>query len=149
MTKFEPKFIEVSSNPVIIVGERPNTTRDGSRFALQGNRTGDYVTEAILGFSNIILTNVTNYLYPGDFRKDTTLGDGVLELMQLVETYQPSKIICLGGIAYEYAPRGNHKIIKLLHPSWVNRFMSSEREHYIKQFRDELRKSIPTHTRLG
>lgn len=142
MTTFSPKFIGDTIFPILIVGEKPNTTRDGSTFALEGNRTGDFVHEAIGDRENIILTNVVNVLYAGEFRHDMYVGDGVIDLMELINTYYPRKIICLGEIAKKYIDSIKHGITTFYmpHPSWINRFRHSTRHEYIKILSDELDK---------
>lgn len=140
MTIFKPKFIGPLSNPTLIVGEKPNTTRDGSTVSLVGNRTGDFVAEAIEDRTNIILTNVVNILYSGKFDRTFGVADGVLELVQLIEDYKPRKIICLGGIAEEFVNSivSDCPKICLRHPSWINRFRNKERLDYIKILQNEL-----------
>lgn len=142
MIKFTPKYIGVTQHPIIIVGEKPNKTRDNSTFSLQGNRTGDFVSEAIGDRTNIILTNVVNLLYSGKFDRKTGLADGILELIEMIEKHQPRKIICLGAIAAEYinSIKINIRLIKLPHPSFINRFLSSERDFYVKLLSDEIDK---------
>lgn len=140
MIVFKPKYIGLIKNPIIIIGEKPNTTRDNSTFSLVGNRTGDFVAEAIGDRENIILTNVVNILYPGDFDRYKGVADGINDLIHMFEEHKPRKIICLGGIAKEYVdsivydcPR-----VYLAHPSWINRFRSSLRHEYINILSNEL-----------
>jgi uracil-DNA glycosylase len=148
MTKYLPKFIEVSDNPIIIVGERPGLTRDGSQFALYGNRTGDFVHEAIDDKKNLILTNLYNVLHEGDFDL-RHVADGVLDLIELIEIYEPSLIVTLGKPAETYVQ--SISIIKcpiysMPHPSWINRFKSKYRQDYINQLKHELDKRVSTNT---
>lgn len=142
MIKFTPKIIGDLNNPVIIVGEKPNTTRDGSTQSLVGNRTGDFVAEAIGDRTNIILTNVVNLFYKGDFDHTIGVADGVLELIQLIEEHNPRKIICLGNIVRKYVDSivSDCPKVYLRHPQWINRFRFKERSVYIKILQDELDK---------
>lgn len=137
MIKKIPKLIDVTERPVIIVGEKPGKTRVPCQYALVGNRTGDFVAEAIEGLPNIILTNVVNILYEGNFN-GLGLREGLTDLHELINTYKPRKIICLGSVAKKYvkAPAGC-MVSYMPHPSYINRFKSSERSHYIKHLRHE------------
>ena len=143
MTIFSNNYIGVTKYPIIIVGEKPNKTRDGSTLSLTGNRTGDFVHEAIGPRENIILTNVVNELYPGEFDKNKGIAEGILNLISLIELHRPRKIICLGEIASTYIRSISiitGEIVDLKHPSWVNRFKHGERADYIKFLQDELDK---------
>lgn len=147
--KFSPKIIGPIDRPTIIVGEKPGKQRvhQQSKHSLHGNRTGDFVHTAIEGLTNIILTNVTNSLYKGDFRKDETLQEGVQELEKLFKEYLPSKVICLGAHAAKYAAsismrrhvlEKDCEVICLPHPSWVSRFHYKEKPEYIKKLTDSI-----------
>lgn len=144
LIKFEPKLIKLCNRPRIIVGEKPNKTRDNSKFSLVGNRTGDFVAEVIGERENIILTNVVNYLYEGKFDRKRHLDEGICDLIELIETYNPIKIITLGGIADEFASSltkpDDCGFFRMPHPSYINRFLSSLRGDYIKMLQDELDK---------
>lgn len=153
MVKAVPKLIGVTERPILIVGEKLNTQRPGYIYALEGNRTGDYVHEAIGDKTNIILSNVVNELYKGNFdHKHPAVAQGILELIELIETHQPSKIICLGGIARDYVLSlkpiipSDCKVVEQFHPSWVNRFKSKYRSQYIKQLSDELEQRVSANT---
>lgn len=142
--KKQPKIIKVSQRPVIIVGEKMGKQRAGQdTYSLEGNRTGDFVHEAIEGIDNIILTNVVNHYYPGNFNHDMYVGEGICDLIELFEEYNPKRIITLGNIAKDYvasikAVPHDCEVINLPHPSWVNRFKSSERFIYVKNMRHEV-----------
>lgn len=142
--KFRPKLLEVKDNPILIVGEKPGRTRDNSTYSLQGNRTGDFVNEAIGTRTNLILTNVVNVLYNGTFRHDIHVGDGLVELIALIEKFKPRKIICLGAVARDYVKSikdlNGTVVWEMPHPSYINRFLSSERSMYIKELSNELDK---------
>lgn len=135
-SKKQPKYIKVGINPVIIVGEKMGKQRIGQdKYALEGNRTGDFVHEAIDNQENIILTNIVNYYYPGNFNPNLNHMDECLkELDELIILMQPSIIIALGGIAKHYLIKLGYRkrIIEFPHPSWINRFMSSKRNKYIE-----------------
>lgn len=148
MIQYKPKFIGVIDHPIIIVGERPGKTRDGSIFALQGNKTGDYVHEAIGDRQNLILTNLYNVLHEGDF-DISKVADGILNLIELIEIYDPSLIVTLGNPARDYVQSISIvecPIISLPHPSWVNRFKNSYRHEYINQLSYALDRRIPIHS---
>lgn len=148
MTKFSPKHIGITQNPIIIVGEKPGTTRDNSTLALSGNRTGDFVHEAIGDRQNIILTNIVNEYYSGSFDHSRGLADGILELIELIETYKPSGIITLGQISHEYTMSIVHPypVWNMPHPSYINRFYHSLRGDYIKRLQNEIDKRISVYT---
>jgi hypothetical protein len=135
--KKQPKFIGVTVNPILIIGEKMGNQRKGQdKYALEGNRTGDFVHEAIGDRQNIILTNVVNYYH--DFNEH--LAEGIRDLEHIIDTYRPSKIICLGGIALKYISKLNLEIpvVHLFHPSFINRFLSSTRADHIQKLRNEL-----------
>lgn len=144
MVKKKPKYIGAISRPIIIVGEKMGQQRTGSdTYALEGNRTGDFVHEAIDDRENIVLTNIDNHFYPGIFdHKSPTLGIGIADLIELFEEVNPSKIITLGSIAKEYIASivTDCEVINLPHPSWINRFHSKNRSQYVKQLTDALDK---------
>lgn len=146
--KYTPKIIGPIDHPTIIVGERPGKTRDGSTFALQGNRTGDFVHEAVGDKTNIILTNLYNVLHEGNF-DIKYVADGVLDLIELIEIYDPSLIVTLGNPARDYVQ--SISIIKcpifsMQHPSWINRFQSSYRQDYINQLKHALNNRVSANT---
>lgn len=143
--KKEPKFISVTSHPILVIGEKMGRQRAGQdRYALEGNGTGDFVHEAIGERGNIILTNIVNYYYEGNFDKKRHVEEGLQDIIQLVLRYKPRKIITLGGIARDYIANMQRyifkdiRVVSLPHPSWVNRFKRRNRLTYIKQLSDEL-----------
>lgn len=144
MQKSIPKLIGVVDRPIIIVGEKPARQHLGkeSPYSLEGNRTGEFVAEAISGYSNLILTNVVNVLYQGNFNHGGRyLQQGLFELSLLIKEHSPSKIICLGAISSHYVNHLNPvvppdcEVISFPHPSWINRFRSKERSEYIHQLK--------------
>lgn len=154
--KKEPKFIDVTERPIIIVGEKMGKQRLGqNRYALEGNGTGDFVHEAIGDRQNIILTNIVNYFYPGDFKHTgPEIAEGISDLIHLIEEHQPSKIICLGNIAAMYTRSiriipSDCVVVEMRHPSWVNRFKSKERHEYIKLLTYELEQRIQPNQTMG
>lgn len=149
--KKQPKFFLPLNRPVIVVGEKMGRQRAGEdRFALEGNGTGDFVHEAIGDKTNIILTNIVNYYYEGNFdhKKKDLICEGILDLIHLIEFYSPKKIICLGNIAADYmrSIKTTIPIIEMRHPSWVNRFQRKHRDQYIKQLSNELEERISADT---
>lgn len=141
--KKQPKLFEPVDRPVIVIGEKMGKQREGEDiFALEGNGTGDFVHEAIGPKTNIILTNIVNYYYPGNFdhKKKDMITEGILDIIHLIEFYNPRKIICLGNIAADYVRsiKTTVPVIELRHPSWVNRFHRRDRHLYVKQLSDEL-----------
>lgn len=147
MHKSIPKLIGKIDRPIIIVGEKPGYQHKGkeSPYSLEGNRTGDFVAEAIGNSTNIILTNVVNELYTGNFdHTHENVAVGLHELYELFKKYNPSKIICLGVIAerYVYEMAGEMKLnavlVKFPHPSWINRFRSKYRSEYIHQLKKHI-----------
>lgn len=145
MKKLEKEFGPIN-RPIIIVGEKMGKQRLGeSTYALEGNRTGDFVHEAIGKRTNIILTNIVNYYYEGNFDRSRYVREGLIDLIWLFGKTNPSKIICLGNIAFEYVssidqfiPDGMIEIVSFPHPSWINRFQSSNRHNYLKQLSDAI-----------
>lgn len=126
MIKFQLKFIGPICHPIIIVGERPD------------DHVTNFVLEAINDKTNIILTNVVNIPYPGKFVNDTRAGDGLLELIELIEIYEPRKIICLGTVAGDYVDSIKDKgceVFTILNPSLINK---SDRHIYLNQLSDAL-----------
>lgn len=139
--KKQPKLINVSLEPIIIIGEKMGKQRKGKdKCALEGNRTGDFVHEAIGDKQNIILTNIVNYYYEGKFNPGKHVVEGLEDLQELINFYEPCKIICLGTISYGYMKALKIKcpVVHLPHPSFINRFLSSQRQDYILKLRNEL-----------
>lgn len=123
----------------MIVGQNPGRQREGQQNCqvFHGNRTGDLVEEAIEGLTNIILTNACNYQLPHEQGMDY---EGWAELRYLIQKHEPRKVICLGEVAYNVVLRQRIKglkIVKMVHPSWVNRFNHGDRKPFIKQLRRE------------
>lgn len=150
MIKKIPKFIFVTNNPVLIVGERMGKQRVGEdKFALEGNRTGDFVHEAIGDQENIILTNIHNYLYPGKFTdKFIHHTECMYDLKEIILCNEPCKIICLGAVAAKYVKFLLPKsiVVVMPHPSYINRFQSSLRPSYIKWLSNEIKQRVPANT---
>lgn len=144
MTQFIPKFIGVTKDPILIVGEKPGNTRNNIHYSLQGNRTGDFVDEAIDGRTNIILANIVNLQYRGDFDHKIGVADGIIDLIEIIEVYKPRKIICLGNIAAKYIKsiKSDIPVVELRHPSWINRFRHKLRSEYLKILSNELNPRI-------
>jgi len=143
--KKKPKIFGPIDRPIIIIGEKMGRQRSGEdQYALEGNRTGDFIHEAIEGIDNLILTNVVNYYYAGNFDHTKHVGEGITDLIELFETYHPRKVICLGNISWDYTNsirwviENDCIVTKFPHPSWINRFRSSNRSEYIKLLRHEL-----------
>jgi hypothetical protein len=144
MTKKLEKFINVGIRPVIIVGEKMGRQRIGQdTYALEGNGTGDFVHEAIEDLDNIILTNVNNHYYKGDFdHNHPGVREGLSDLFELFLLYEPVKIICLGNIAYNYVAKvkkpDDCPVISFRHPSWINRFKRKTRHLFLEELRNEI-----------
>lgn len=148
MTKKIPKIIGPIHHPILIVGEKIGKQRidcTERQYALVGNRTGDFVAEAIGSSTNIILTNLINHNIDGDFLKVVTkdmIQEGLLDLWMLIRFHEPCKIILLGGIAQRYARKidgiMDYKLVDLPHPSWINRFHSKDRHFYIEILKQHL-----------
>lgn len=106
----------------MVVGQNPGRQRVNDRTyeVFHGNRTGDLVERAIDGLENIILTNVVNFQ---DYSSQQ-LQEGIDDLKELVLTYKPKKIICLGGLAKFTVQHINcdSEKIYIAHPSFVLRF---------------------------
>lgn len=159
--KVKPYYSGVSERPLIIVGEKINKQRPdhwGYGYALLGNKTGDFIEEAIFGYSNLILTNVVNRYYPGDFDPKKFIAEGLTDLIHMIEHENPSRIIALGGIAQKYVHSmvvpDDCDIVDFPHPAWINRFKSGYRHEYINQLQkhiydDESIKRIRTNPAVG
>ena len=142
MIKFIPTFIGISSHPIIIVGEKPDKTRNNSVQALQDCDIGDFINEAISGHKNIILTNIVNLLYKGPFDRNIGVGEGILDLISLVEEYEPKKIIALGEYAFVYASsiKTQCEVINLIYSNQATLLKNELKNDYIKKLRNELDK---------
>lgn len=149
MDKKIPKLIGPIDHPVLIVGEKIGRQRNDcteKQYALVGNRTGDFVTEAIGDKTNIILTNLINHNLEGDIRKvdKKIINEGMIDLTLLIFTWYPRKIITLGNFVqdhlYKIIPVNDlqFKVIAFPHPSWINRFRSSQRSEYINQLKNHI-----------
>jgi uracil-DNA glycosylase len=146
MDKMKPRFIDVTANPIMIVGERPGKQRKKSKvdYVFHGNRTGDFIEKAISGHTNLILTNGINLYSKADITNDRLYQHkGQKELMKLINDYNPKKIICLGNFAelqiYKIygAAKLPFELIKLAHPSYVLRF-NIEVAEYAKKLKKAL-----------
>lgn len=143
MISFKTREIEVSSRPVIIIGEAPGKQRkqDQNQEVFHGNKSGDFVETAITGKKNIVLTNVIN-VFPADFKDRTMVKTGLDELKSLIDEYKPGKIICLGKKSLHAAillKLTEHNDFRYMpHPSWILRFKHKERNTYLQQLRHEL-----------
>lgn len=119
------------------MGERPGKQRKGEETfeAFHGNKTGDFIEGLVKDHGNIILTNAINYQeYSGEsiaYLQD----EGLYELKNLIQRYEPKRIIALGKVArqsiqlLEDSQIGSLKpimaecyVFYLPHPSWVLRF---------------------------
>lgn len=137
--KFATITINVTKNPVFLVGINPGRQRKSQQThrVWEGNRSGDLIQEAIKGFDNLFLTNVTNY--QDAELNDYRYGTGVTDLMKSIIKLQPRRIICLGVVPYLEVKKlqPNCEIIKLYHPSYIARFQR-DRETYITELRSHL-----------
>lgn len=133
-------LINVSNNPIIIVGQNPGRQRGGvtEKVCWQNNQSADLLCEAIKGRDNIILTNVCQY-------RDMTLGNlkkGVEDLERLIKEVKPRKVISLGTIASIKVlgillDNPSFRVISLHHPSYVVRF-NNDRTEWINKLIGEL-----------
>jgi hypothetical protein len=140
--KFSPRKVNITKNPVFIVGEIPGRPTKENHLQKQynvwtGNKGASLILRATNGKNNIYLTNVCNY-YTEDMN-DLIWLDGIGELLHDIEKYKPSKIICLGQLSYETMMASNqHNLIKFDHPSYIIRFKNKNKQSYINKIRKEL-----------
>ena len=103
MILFKPREINVTNNPVFIIGMSPGKQRrkDCNKEVFHGNRTGDFVEQIIEieGINNIFLTNVLNFTV-GEPIKEKYIKDGLEELSDDLKRLKPYKVICLGNFAH-------------------------------------------------
>ncbi len=133
--RFKEKAIDVTTNPVLIVGQNPGRQRKGSETCVvwEGNRSADLLAWVLDGQSNIYLTNVCNYQEITPER----VAEGKGSLSRLIGDLQPSHVLCLGHWSYKHVidlqANGliplNLWIAELPHPSWVARF-NKDRSQY-------------------
>lgn len=135
--KFQVKYVGVTENPVLIVGQNPGRQRQGQQTGIvwEGNRSSDLLRWVLAGQSNYILTNVCNYR---EITPERVL-EGLEDIMQLIRIHRPRIIICLGGYAHVAMTNLDEvdyfeiQVRKLPHPSFIARF-NKDREKYKKLF---------------
>jgi uracil-DNA glycosylase len=131
--------IKVKKNPIIIVGQNPGRQRKDSKsivgYCWNGNRSADLLLEAIEGQKNLILTNLCQYR---EMNEDN-LFECYVDLQEKCDTLEPSKIICLGDIAFEEVETLNTtaKIYHFEHPSRIVRFQM-DKEDYKKRIKEAI-----------
>lgn len=130
------QFVGVKKNPIIIVGQNPGHNYDGTHtgVAWERNKSAKLLWEAIDDRQNLILTNICNYTVITIPR----LAEGVLDLYHLIKIDNPSKIVCLGNIAYTEVKKmqvqNMPKVFHFHHPSYIIRF-NKGRNSWIKDIR--------------
>src|SRR5574343_483225 len=141
MIKYKIKKIEVTENPIIIIGMCPGKQRSNFKTGVvfEGNRTGDLVLKIIEGRKNIILTNIFNY--EKEYKCKEIIRDGLLDIVYLIREHYPKKVIILGQFAKDHAMyimkyyKIHHVFLK--HPSYIIRF-NKDLKKYITKFKKEL-----------
>lgn len=133
---------DLSANPTLIVGQNPGRQRLGeeSHVVWEGNRSSDFLMECLFEVPNTILTNVCLY----QRMTHENVLEGIQELTNLIQEFQPRKIICLGNFAYRTVISlvatdriQDVDIVKLPHPSYIVRF-NKDKQEYKLQIRKEV-----------
>ena len=139
--KFKPRKIKISSNPTFIIGENPGKPLKSQEQheVWRGNRCARLINEAIKGKSNIYLTNIYNWYFKDCDDKEKLILDGISELKNDLDKFQPTKIICLGQFAFDVISNLDYiaEISFFSHPSYIFRFNKNKKQ-YIKNLRKEL-----------
>ena len=136
MLKFQDKQINVTTKPVMLVGQNPGKARTGPDTGIvwESNRSADLLNEIVEGISNLYLTNLVNY----QIINPAVIEEGLEDLTQTIKTYSPSKIICLGGLSYRYVTKLVNDlgldipVFGLRHPSFIVRF-NKDRDAYANE----------------
>lgn len=127
--QYEPQCIDVTGNPIIIVGMCPGRVRNSveKRIAWHGNRSADLLESAIKGVKNIILTNITNTFTTGALTKDM-IRTGLDDLSQLFIKHDPKLVIFVGAFAQKHGSSILHgtRSASINHPSFVLRFSKDQ-----------------------
>lgn len=135
--KFQTKKINVTGGPILVVGQNPGKQRSNEQtFTVwEGNRSADLLLEALDGTQNLFFTNVCNY----QVMDEGKILEGLEELREIIEDYEPSKVLCFGDFAYKKVKslKQNVVVVKMLHPSFIVRFQK-DRQEYIQAVRKEL-----------
>lgn len=140
-TKKEVKFVDrqinVTKNPVMIVGQNPGRQRKNSQTFTnwEGNRSADFLNWCIESINNLYLTNACNYQQ----MTEEKIIEGLVELRAKIDVLKPRKIITLGEFASFAIADINPdvEVEHFFHPSFMVRFNKDKGE-----YRERLRKAI-------
>lgn len=131
--------LPVKDGCVIIVGQNPGNQykkRTHSDYCWVNNKSANFLQDCLTDVNNIVLTNVCQYK---TFNKHT-LEEGLYDLQVMADYLQPSKIICLGEIAYKHVSKmyidlrlpptiGILGVKKIEHPSFILRFNKDQQKY--------------------
>ena len=141
--KFSPVEIEITQNPVFIVGQCPGkqTKKRKTLKVWEGNRSGDLMQKIIKDFKNLYLTNAFNYYVKGKVTPEI-IDTGESELVDAITTHKPKVIICFGDFAYKKViDLTPIKAIKLVHPGYILRF-NMDQSNYLKNCRKTISEAL-------
>lgn len=126
--------IQDTAKLVFLVGMCPGRQRISARnfLALQGNKTGDLVSEAIQGIPNIYLTNIFNVLTKNPTKE--MIARGLFKLKEDIADLEPVKIVLLGRWTEEQFLKLelDKPYIALEHPSFILRFNKDKAEYLMR-----------------
>lgn len=135
--KFQDKQINVTENPVLIVGQNPGRQRNNSKTFVnwEGNRSADFLAWCIEGLDNLYLTNACNYQQMTEDR----ITEGSVELRAKIDVLKPKRIITLGEFASFIVADINPDvpITHFFHPSFMVRFNKDKGE-----YKEQIRRAI-------
>lgn len=99
--------------------------------------SGALIDEIINGLNfECIKTNLVNFAplnengklrYPNQHEKDC----GYIDLKKILQTNNPSLVVCLGDIVYRYLENKLENVVKIKHPAYIAVYRRAEKEHYI------------------
>lgn len=137
MIKFSPIEIEITKNPIFIVGMYPGRQKPLTKIVWQGNRSGNFLYDLMPNFSNVFITNITNYSIDGYEVTQDMIDDGMKELQADIDKHQPKKIICLGKFTSKHVRElkldPNIVIVDMNHPAYLLRFNDAKMLESYKQ----------------
>ncbi len=139
--KFKDYEINLSKNPIIIVGQNPGRQRKNDStingLSWNGNKSADLLFECIGDLDNLLLTNICQY----QDMTEEKMYNGYIDLQKKIIKLKPKLIICLGGIAFNEVDTMdvNCDVVKLLHPSYICRFQK-DKASYRKNIRSIYKK---------
>lgn len=126
---------------IVVVGEMPHRRASSTTSPFTLGRTGAFMQEVLIlnNINNVVLTNAI--LEYATRPTDADLAKGVESLTDIISTFKPERVICLGSLSRtimeEVGRPFNFSIHHLPHPSWVLRFNRN-----VSQYREELIKLL-------